>query len=134
MILYQNSLMQMDFDPGNSLMIVIWPNFEAYSLADTKLALSRLINTVKNYDVKKLLVDATNAKIAVEMEAYEEIVKHFTSLLQDTKLELIARVMTTDPDREARAKNMVQHLSGNIRLRNFSSVAEAKTWLLDPDS
>src|SRR5688572_13274413 len=134
MILYQNSLMQLDFDPAKSLMVVNWPNFEAYSLADTKLALSRLINTVKNYEVKKLLVDATNARIGVGPEEYEEIVRHFSALLTETPLEMIARVMTTDPDRETRAKNMEQHLPGNIRLQNFGNVSEAKAWLLNPES
>ena len=100
MILYQNSLMQLDFDPAKGLMVVNWPNFEAYSLADTKLALSRLVNTVKNYDVKMLLVDASNAKMELELEAYEEVVKHFIVQLLETSLEKIARVKTTDAARE----------------------------------
>ena len=134
MILYRNSLMQLNFDPANSLMEVNWPNFESYSLDDTKLALSRLVSTVKTYEVKKLLVDATNAKLTVESETYEEIVKHFTHLLFETGLEMVARVMTTDPDRESMAKKMAKFLPASIRLQHFNTIAEAKDWLLNPSA
>ena len=134
MILYQNSLMQLDFDPAKGLMVVNWPNFEAYSLADTKLALSRLVNTVKNYDVKMLLVDASNAKMELELEAYEEVVKHFIVQFLETSLEKIARVKTTDAARENRAQEMIQHLPVRIRLANFTSSADARAWLLNENA
>lgn len=123
--------MQLDFDPANSLMIVNWPNFEPYTLADTQLALSRLVNTIKNYDVKKLLVDATTAKLSVEIETYEDIVRDFTKALLETKLEKIGRVTTRDPERENTAKKLSKELPSSIQSQHFSTIAEAKAWLLN---
>ena len=134
MILYQNSLMQLNLEPANSLIEVNWPNFESYSEDDTKLALSRLVNTVKTYEVKKLLVDASNAKLKPETESYEEIIKHFATLLQESKLEKIARLVTDDPERETRSKQLQKHIPSTIQIQNFEDVTDARTWLLDQEN
>ena len=123
--------MQLDFDPANSLMLVNWPNFEPYTLADTQVALSRLVNTIKNYDVKKLLVDATTAKLGVGIETYEDIVRDFTKALLETKIEKIARVTTMDLERENTAKKLSKELPSSIQNQHFSTIAEAKAWLLN---
>ena len=131
MILYQNSLMQLNLEPANSLMEVNWPNFEAYSVDETKLALSRLVNTVKTYEVKKLLVDASNAKLNAEAEDYEEIIRHYTSLLQETNLEKIARLVTDVPERENRSRKLQKYIPASIQIQNFENATDARTWLLD---
>ena len=126
--------MQLNLEPANSLMEVNWPNFEAYSVDETKLALSRLVNTVKTYEVRKLLVDASNAKLNAETEDYEEIIRHYTSLLQETNLEKIARLVTDVPERENRSRKLQKYIPASIQIQNFENSTDARAWLLHQEN
>src|SRR5690606_6883212 len=90
-------------------------------------------DTVRSYDIKKVLLDSTRTVVSVTPEESREISVYLASALAKTRVQRLARLQSLDANVETRAngnKHDVQEaLSLPFLLRNFSDKAEAIAWL-----
>ncbi|WP_026461249.1 hypothetical protein [Adhaeribacter aquaticus] len=137
MILYQNSLMVLDYSPATDILTVDWPNAPLYLLPEIKYALQMLVENVKNYDIKFLLIDAgktiTNHEL-MDSPEYKEMVTQFSLDLNTTRLKKSARIISLDNSREEKTqeltRNLTQTIQFNYQFQSFTSREEAINWLM----
>lgn len=129
MILYQNSLMKMDYSPQTDILSVDWPSSDPYTLPEVKQTLNRLVEAIRNYDVKNLLLDSSKTKIGVSEAEYQFVIAQFQADLIKTRLQKIARIISVDVEREKRVEKMREENQSGIQLESFTSNAEALAWL-----
>jgi hypothetical protein len=65
-ILFQNGLIKLPYDPGTDVLSIEMPNVKYNMESDFKQALEIIIENIKNYDVKKLLIDARKSSIEID--------------------------------------------------------------------
>lgn len=129
MILYQNALMKLDYSPQTDILSVEWPSFDPYSLPEIKQTLHRLVEAIRTYDVKNLLLDSSKTKIGVSETEYLAVVGQFQADLMKTRLQRIARIISGDSEREKKVEKMKEENQSAIQLESFSSKTEALEWL-----
>jgi len=136
MILYQNSLIILDYTPSSDILSVVWPNAEPYNLAEIRRTLDILVESIRNYDVKKLLIDASQTTVSSELNEaeYKSIVIQFAHDLTKTRLQKSARITTSDKIREIKSRELSATIITDTKLavdsQIFSTKDEAITWLL----
>lgn len=137
MILYQNSFVVLDYEPTTDILAFEWPNVEAYLLPEAKRTLKTLVEYVRNYDVKRLLIDESKTTVSPELidsPEYKEVLMEFVCDLTKTRLQKSARIVALDKDREAKTKKLtteiIQEIKLNISNKDFTNKSEAQSWLL----
>ena len=132
MLLYQSSLFILDYDPATDILSLDWPDVKEFLVPAASQEVSVLIDSIKHYDVKKLLIDTSKAKVDVASSEYQKFISEFAQDLKSTRLQKFARVATTDPEREKMAEiaRQTTNINETIEFRNFASKDEARAWLL----
>ncbi|KAA3437852.1 hypothetical protein [Rufibacter hautae] len=137
MRLYSSHLLTLDYDPSTDILFTEWPSAHPYNLNEVDKALQILVETIRNYDVKRLLIDASQTKVDPDLdeERYKEIILRFAYDLMKTRLQKSARVLTADKAREARSQEIAQEVSQKTHLsvqsQSFATRSEAQAWLLE---
>lgn len=124
-----NKLLTLDYDPAKDVLTVEWPNFEAYALPELRHILDSVVETVRSYDIKHLLIDARSAVIAVEQKEYDEIAGNFAHSLLTTRLKKLARLITHSSIRETHVQNFKQKANFSFEVESFATKEEALLWL-----
>jgi len=128
-IVYQNSLITLTYAPETDILSVDWPNFEPYATLEIRESLLKLVEIVRNYDVKKLLIDASKANIGMNDDAYRAILLEFAGELEKTHIQKLARIKTQDPSREVKVTTLRSAMPFPYDFQNFSTEQEALAWL-----
>ncbi|WP_210489146.1 hypothetical protein [Rufibacter aurantiacus] len=137
MRLYSSHLLTIDYNPSTDILFTQWPSAHPYNLAEVENALHILVETIRNYDVKRLLIDASTTKIDpnLDEERYKGIIMRFAMDLMKTRLQKSARILTADKAREARSQEIAQEVTQKTHLtvqsQYFATKAEAEAWLLE---
>ncbi|WP_242919460.1 hypothetical protein [Pontibacter liquoris] len=133
MILFENSIIKLDYTPATDILAVGYPDLHGFLLPEIKHNIDILIDTVKNYDVKKVLLDASHTVMSVGMEESREVTIYLAQGFSRTRVEKIARLQSLNETIEMRAKATMQHLAEiqllPFQLQNFSVKADALAWL-----
>lgn len=133
MILYPNSPIRMDYDPATDILCVEYPDLETLMLPAIKHSLMMLVEAIRNYDVGKLLLDASKTNIHVSEEESREVTMQLAADLLKTRLQKVARIQPVDPIRESNAQSNIRHMAQNnllpYQLQTFTSKAAAMDWL-----
>ncbi|WP_026464023.1 hypothetical protein [Adhaeribacter aquaticus] len=136
MVLYQNNFIVLNYEPTTDILTVDWPQIESYLLHEVERSLQTLVDYVRNYDVKRLLIDAgkaTSSPELVDSSEYKRIIMEFAINLNKTRLQKSARVVALDKNRETKtqkvAAEIVQQTGFAIQSKNFDTRAEAMAWL-----
>ncbi|WP_162055316.1 hypothetical protein [Pontibacter pamirensis] len=94
------------------------------------------MESVRNYDIKHLLLDSSQSVVEVEDQAYKAVTAKFGMDLMKTRLRKIARVATADAKREEKSARISAELRQELNLpmafQSFPSQDEAMDWLLSP--
>ncbi len=136
MILYQNNLVTLNYEPTTDILSAVWPNVEPYNLMEVKDTLRILAESIRNYDVKKLFIDGSKTSISpdLDQEEYKRIVMEFAQALATTRLQKSARLVTSDEAREVRSQELSAEVKEKVQLniqnQNFTTEEEAMSWLL----
>ena len=136
MILYQNALIVLDYNPSTDILSVEWPNVQPYNLPEIRHTLEMLVESIRNYDVKKLLIDGSKTTVSPELDEseYREIIFKFVSDIAKTRLQKSARIITPDKVREAKSKQLSAEATRNTNLtiqnQDFVTKSEALEWLM----
>ena len=134
MIIQPNSPIRMDYNPATDILSVDYPDLENLLLPTIKHSLLTLVEAIKSYDVKKLLLDASRTIVSVSEEENREVTLQLASELAKTRLEMIARVQPVDPAHETRAQANIDRVkqAGLLpyQLQTFNTREAAMQWLL----
>jgi hypothetical protein len=131
MIVYQNSLITLNYTPETDVLLVEWPSFEPYAILEVMQTLQKLIEVINNYNVRNLLIDASKANINMTGEDYSAIFVELITDLENTHIQKLARVMTPDPLREEKVYTMRQQRIIPYDFRDFRTKEEALNWLVN---
>ncbi|WP_147294168.1 hypothetical protein [Pontibacter diazotrophicus] len=133
MLLYRG-IITLDYNPATDVLTTSMPDLRNVALSEIGYCLSMIFESIKNYDIKHLLLDCRCSIVEIEDEHYKSIAFEFSKVLMKTRLNRIARVGTADAGREERAAKISEELDQELPLRvvyrSFSSRAEAMDWLL----
>lgn len=138
MILSQNSLMVLEYEPSSDILTVEWPNAELFLLPDLKQTFLTLIDTVRNYDVKRLLIKATAEFVITALESAKDnsiYIRRVLKGLRGTRLQKIARILAFDMEPDKEEQKLAAEINGDatitIQYRTFPENEMAKAWLLE---
>ncbi|WP_229973160.1 hypothetical protein [Pontibacter harenae] len=110
------------------------PDVKEFSSSEVSFCLNLIVENVRGYHIRNLLLDSSKSVIEVEDEAYRAITTKFALDLTGTHLKKLARVVTDDAAREERSARVSEELRQEVDLpiefRNFATKEEAMDWLL----
>ncbi|ALI98741.1 hypothetical protein DC20_06895 [Rufibacter tibetensis] len=121
--------MKLEYDPAKDVLMVEWPDFEEYAIPELHYTLDSIVEAVRSYDIKNLLIDARSAVIAVGQKEYDEIAGKFANNLLTTRLRKLARLITDSSIREAHVQSFKQNARFSFEVESFPTKEEALPWL-----
>ena len=134
MILHQNSIIKLEYNPATDILDVKYPDLQKFILFEVKESLKLMVNTIRNYDVKRLLLDASHTVIELSDEENRELTIQLAAELSKTRLQKVARIQPADPNKEARAQENIKQIEKSsllpFEIRTFSGRKEAIDWLI----
>lgn len=129
MILFQNGLIKLDYDPTTDILFVDMPTVNNLVMPEVRQALRIIVEHVRNYDVKRLLVDARKTEVEVSEDIYASMLAEFSRELMATRLKKLARIVTSSSVRENVVKKVYDDNKLTIELQSFTELAPALEWL-----
>ena len=133
MIIHQDSLMVLQYEPSTDILAVKCSDLIDVHPSVIEHSFSQLTQNINNYHITKLLLDSRSSKSNVPDEEYKPLAMKLILGLAATRLKKIARVISNDQAREARAKNYSQEvqtqMSFNFKSQEFEDQESALAWL-----
>ncbi|WP_026463851.1 hypothetical protein [Adhaeribacter aquaticus] len=129
MIVYENPFIKMDYDPATDILVTQMPDVDTLILPEINRFLGIIVEQVRNYDVKKLLVDARKTQVEVNEETYSAMMSDFLHALLSTHLQKLARIVSSSTVRESAVKNVYTGPKLPIQLQSFTDITSAIDWL-----
>ena len=133
-MLIHSGIITLDYSPATDVLVTSMPDVKEFSLSEVSFCLGLIVENVRNYHIKNLLLDSSNSVVEVEDEAYRAITMKFAMALMGTRLKKVARVGTADADREQKSARLSADIRQEVNLpvefRNFATKEEAMEWLL----
>ena len=127
-------MITLDYNPITDVLVSDMPDTKQFGALEVSYCLGLIVDSIRYYDIKKLLLDSSKSLIDVEDEVYQAITTKFSMKLRSTRLKKIARVATTDKNREEKSakvsKALRQEFNFSLVFQNFTSQEEAMDWLL----
>lgn len=124
-----NKFIKLDYNPATDILYIEWPNIHDYSLSELKFILNEIVNSIKNYDIKKVLADSTKSVITMPDAEYNNVVQQLALDLMTTRLEKFARLTTGQGIREEAVTNAATVIKDYFTVRNFNNLEDALEWL-----
>lgn len=135
MLLYRG-LITLDYDPATDVLVAGMPDARQFGLPEVSFCLGLITESVRNYDIKHLLLDAGQPAVGTGDEAYGAVIAKFGTDLMGTRLRKVARVAAADAGREEKSARVSAELRQEpdlpVAFQNFPSQVEAMEWLLSP--
>ncbi|WP_026463830.1 hypothetical protein [Adhaeribacter aquaticus] len=138
MILYQNSLMVLNYEPSSDILTVEWPNAELFLLPDLKQTFLTLIETVRNYDIKQLLIKTTAESVIPVLDNTKDnsiYIRQVLKGLRGTRLQKIARILAFEIEQDKEEQKLSAEINADatitIQYRTFLENEMAMAWLLE---
>jgi len=136
MILFQNSIVKLDYSPATDILEVEYPDLHDYLLPEIKYTINLMVDIIKSYDVKRLLLDSTRTVVAVSEEASREVATYLAAGIVTTRVQKVARLQSPNTAVEKTAQDNVRHIEVAqalpFQIQNFTSTSEAVAWLMSP--
>ena len=133
MLLFKNSIITLDYNPAADILEVAYPDLHGFLLPEIKHSIDIMIDNVKNYDVKRILLDSTRTVISVSEEESKEVTTYLAAGFMKTRVQKLARLQSGVAAVEATAQGNIKHITETLplpfQLQNFTSKAEAIAWL-----
>ncbi|WP_161888680.1 hypothetical protein [Pontibacter russatus] len=133
MLLFKNSIITLDYNPAADILEVAYPDLHGFLLPEIKHSIDILMDNVRNYDVKRILLDSTKTVISVSEEESREVAMYLAAGVMKTRVQKLARLQSAKASVEATAQENIKHITDSqllsFQLKNFTSRAEAVAWL-----
>ncbi|MEJ8757121.1 hypothetical protein WG947_08945 [Pontibacter sp. H259] len=131
MILYKDGFLQLDYNPTTDVLYTPCPDIHADELLHLHKAFSIIVETLKSYNIKYFLLDASQSQTTVGEEEYFIVMEQLVQALKETPLLKLARVVSSSTMREHKAAQFMtesKHLFP-YAIQNFTSKEAALYWL-----
>ncbi|WP_266204979.1 hypothetical protein [Pontibacter kalidii] len=89
-MLIPNRFIKLEFNPATDTLFIEWPNIHDYTLYELRFMLTELIDTVRNYDIEKILANSRKSAVTLPEQEYSVIVNQFAKDLSTTRLQKFA--------------------------------------------
>ncbi|MCC9168804.1 hypothetical protein [Pontibacter harenae] len=133
MILFENSILRLDYSPSSDILEVGYPDLHDYLLVEIKHSIDILVDTVKHYDVKRVLLDSSRTSIEVNREESRMIAVYLATGMATTRVQKVARLQSpsafVEHTAEANIDYITQTQSLPYQLQNFTTKEMAIGWL-----
>lgn len=134
MILHKDGLSMMEYDVTADLLVVRWMDSKRSTEPELNYTIGILLEKIRSYDVKKLLIDAREEVEGITDEEYMQMNTNFAKLLAGTRLLKVARLGATNAIREkfvqALAEDLLALPDTKLQYHNFEDEQTAVQWLL----
>src|SRR5688500_3020790 len=134
MILLQNSILKLDYNPATDILEIDYPDLHGFLVLEIKHNINALVDIIKNYDIKKVLLDSTKTVISVSEEESKQVATYLAAGLVQTRVQKVAREQTQITNVETTAQFNISHIQASLslpfQLKNFTSKADAIAWLM----
>lgn len=125
----------MNYDVATDILVVKWLASETSTSLELGYSMALLVDKVRSYDIKKLLIDAREDVVGITDEEYVDINVKFANNLASTRLERVARLGTTNINRENFVKSLVDDVQllpqTKLVYKEFNDESNALEWLQD---
>jgi hypothetical protein len=132
MLIY-SGIITLNYHPSTDILETSMPDVRQFASSEVSFCLGLIIDTIRNYNIKNLLLDSSKTVIEAEDEAYKAIIAKFGMDLMSSQLKKLARISTQDVVREERSAKISGELKEELNLpisfKNFTNKAEAIKWL-----
>ncbi len=133
MILHKDGLIQLDYDVWSDILRVKWPDITAFIKLEVQYSFKLLIDNVRHCDVKRLLIDSRHNTVEIPDVEYKGLMWQFSQDLLATRLQKVARIVSTDVARENKVKAVSEEIKAQLTMtlqsQNFENEADALVWL-----
>lgn len=133
MILFKNSVISLNYTPAADILEVGYPDLHGFLLPEIMHSIDILLDNVRNYDVKRVLLDSTRTVISVSGEESRQVALYLAAGLARTRVQKVARLQSASHAVETMAQGNIKHIGETqplpFELKNFVSRAEAVAWL-----
>ena len=129
MIAFQNRLLSLNIIEDEDILVVTWTNSVPYDAAELQDSINKVIETIIKFHCRKLLIDASEASMAMEDEAIRATLVDFAKQLGKTGIKKMARIITSDQSREARVQSIRDEVSLPFQIYDISNREQAIKWL-----
>lgn len=129
MIIFENGLIKLDYDPSTDILFVDMPTVNSIVMPEVRRALAIIVEHVRNYDVKRLLIDARKTEVEVNEESYATMIGNFSGELLATRIQRVARIVTHSEVRENVVREVYKKKQLPIDFQSFTEIAPAVEWL-----
>ena len=134
MILAKTSIITLDYNPATDILQADYPDLIGFQIPEIKRSLTIMVEAIRNYDVKKLLLDASKTTIEVSQEESSAITRQLAVDLVNTRLQKVARIQPVDNNRERTAQENINQIgqAGLLpyQLQTFTHKSDAMAWLM----
>lgn len=124
-----NSIVKLEYHPTTDVLHVSWPDFTDYELSQAQYSLDGIVEAIRNYDVKYLLLDTRRGAVKINEDLYREIKVSFFLALVRTRLVKLARVVSAETLRQQLMEHVIRETSFKVSVENFYDVEDALKWL-----
>lgn len=129
MILFDSPIIRLDYTPATDIIVADLLNKHEFYSLEVREALNLIVEHVRHYDVRHLLMDSRKRVLVIDELEYASIMSEFTRALQTTRLQKMARLYTGITARENLVKAINEQMAPTYTLRTFTSHDQALEWL-----
>ncbi|MHC2990607.1 hypothetical protein OB13_03020 [Pontibacter sp. HJ8] len=133
MILYQDNVVKLDYSPAKDVIELVWPDMQEVFLPEIRQALAKTVEVIRLYDVKNLLIDASNSSVVLNASESHALSIEMVKELSYTRLQRLARIETQDMAREqanvAQWSEIKKVAQVSFEFQTFADKSSALEWL-----
>ncbi|RNI24083.1 hypothetical protein [Rufibacter latericius] len=129
MNIYTSGFLNLEYDPATDIMSVSFPPVSDILVPEISSSFGIIVEHVRNYDSKKLLFDARDTQVDVGEEVFAPVIAHFVKSLTSTRVQKIARIISSSHFREHVVRKVFKGNKLPIQFQSFTEVAPAISWL-----
>lgn len=137
MILHQDGLIILLYEPRTDILSVRWPDINHTTVPILKYSFIKLIDAINHYHITKLLIDSRDIVGDVEDEDYKHLAMQLSQDLAATSLKKIARVTSKDEKREVRTQAYTSEIKAKVtfklKSKEFDEEEAAIHWLISKE-
>lgn len=131
MILHSDRYFEHLYNVKLDMVSVKWPTIESIYLPEILNSVSILVENVINYNIRNILVDASETKLLADYYDADKVVHLFIDGLAKSRLEKLARIESLNSDRESMLKLLASEMNNKYQYetRFFNDYNSAYKWL-----
>ncbi|ALI98930.1 hypothetical protein [Rufibacter tibetensis] len=129
MNIYNSGFLNLEYDPSTDILSVNFPPVSDILMPEISSSFGVIVEHVRNYDIKKLLFDAKDTQVDVDEEEFSPVIAQFARSLSSTRVQKIARVVSSSHYREHVVRKVFKDKELPILFQSFTELDSAIAWL-----